>query len=116
MVHWIASALAVLGAALVFIAGIGVLRFPDLYSRMHAATKVPTIGIALIASAAAIELDDGRGKVLLAAVVILITAPSAAHFVGRTAYRADGIERLLEGGDELGPLLEGDDDGNRGLP
>lgn len=116
MVNWIAAALAVLGAALVFIAGIGVLRFPDLYSRMHAATKVPTVGIALIAAAAAIELDDGRGKVLLAAIVILITAPSAAHFVGRTAYRAEGIEMLLEGGDELRPLMEGDDgDESQGL-
>lgn len=111
MASVIAGVLAVVGAALVLVAGIGVLRFDDLYSRMHAATKVPTVGIALIAAAAAVELDDGRGKVVLAAIVILITAPSAAHFIGRAAYRVEGVEIVLEGGDDLESHLA-DDDGN----
>lgn len=109
MASVIAGVLAVLGAALVFIAGIGVLRFPDLYSRIHAATKVPTVGIALIAAAATIELDDGRGKVILAAIVILITAPSAAHFIGRAAYRVEGVEIVLEGRDDLQSYLADED-------
>jgi multicomponent Na+:H+ antiporter subunit G len=107
----IAGVFALIGAALVFVAGIGVLRFPDVYARMHAATKVPTLGIALIAAAAAIELDGDRGKVVMAAIVILITAPSAAHFIGRAAYRVEGVEIVLEGGDDLEAYLA-EHDGN----
>jgi len=97
----IVGLLAIAGASLVLLAGIGVVRFPDLYSRMHAATKAPTLGIALVAVAAAIALDDGRSKVLLATAVIFVTGPSAAHFVARSAYRREGIDLPLEADDEL---------------
>lgn len=96
----------VVGAALVLLAGVGVLRFPDLYARMHAATKASTIGIGLIGVAGAVLLDDGRAKTLLAVAFIFVTAPSAAHFVGRAAYRAEGIEIDLENRDDLAELME----------
>lgn len=106
MADAIAGALAVAGAVLVLLAGIGVVRFPDLYSRMHAATKASTLGIALVSVAGAVALDSGRGKILLAAAVIFITAPSAAHFVGRSAYRAEGIDIRIDGGDDLRAMIE----------
>ncbi len=105
LVDIVVGALAVSGAALMLLAGAGVLRFPDLYSRIHAATKAPTLGVALISLAGAIALGEGRGKILLAVVVIFITAPSAAHFIGRSAYRAEGVELKLDGDDELATAI-----------
>ena len=103
MIDIIVGVLALLGALLVLLAGIGVVHFPDLYSRMHAATKAATVGIGLISIAGALAVDGGASRILLAAVTIFITAPSAAHFIGRAAYRdnvpIDGTDDLA---DELG--------------
>lgn len=91
--------LAMIGALIILLAGIGVIRLPDLYSRMHAATKVPTLGLAFIALATALQVSPS--KVLLALILMLITGPAAAHMVGRSAYRAQGIDHLFQGDDEL---------------
>lgn len=100
---------ALAGAVLVLLAGIGVLRFRDLYARMHAAAKASTIGFLLVCIAGATGISGGAARVVLAAGAIFVTAPSAAHFIGRAAYRAEGIEMRLEGGDELAELIdEGD--------
>lgn len=106
MADVVAGVLLVLGAAFVALAGAGVVRFPDLYARMHAATKASTLGIALVSVAGAVALDEGRSKILLAAVAIFITGPVGAHFVGRAAYRAEGVEIRLEAEDELADLLD----------
>lgn len=108
---FVAELLALIGAALVFLAGIGVLRFPDLYARMHAAAKVSTLGIGFIGLAAALGLDGGHTKSFVAVAFIFITAPSAAHLVARAAYRAEGIEVDLAAGDDLADLVA-DGDGN----
>lgn len=100
--------LALLGGALVLLAGVGVLRFGDLYARMHAATKAPTLGAMLIGIAGVIALDTGRPKLALAVTVIFVTAPVASHMVGRAAYRAEGIDVHLEAGDALADLVDGE--------
>lgn len=97
--------LALIGAVLALLAGIGVVRFPDLYARMHAATKASTLGIGLIGIAAAFGVDGGNVKPLVAVAFILLTAPSAAHLVGRAAYRAEGIDVDLETRDDLADLV-----------
>lgn len=97
--------LAIVGASLVVLAGIGLLRFPDLYSRMHAAAKVPTLGVALIATATALSVSDTRVRSLLAVALLFVTAPAASHLVGRAAYRAEGIDLDLDGPDDLAELL-----------
>lgn len=102
----ISGSLALGGAILMLLAGVGVLRFPDLYSRMHAATKATAVGVVLISVAGAVAIDGARGQILLAAALLLITAPTAAHFIARAAYRAEGIEILLHGD---GPDLAMDD-------
>lgn len=91
----------VAGAALMFLAGVGAVRLRDLYSRIHAIAKAPTLGMALISLGGAMALDEGRGKILLAVTLIFITAPSAAHFIGRAAYRAADVEHRLDGDDDL---------------
>lgn len=104
----VVGSLAIVGGALVLLAGVGVLRFEDLYARMHAATKAPTLGALLIGVAGVIAIDSGRPKLALAVVIIFVTAPVASHMVGRAAYRAEGIDVRLEAGDALADLVDGD--------
>lgn len=108
MVDVVVGALAVIGGLFVLLAGAGTLRFPDLFARMHAATKASTVGILSVAVAGAIAIDGGAAKSLLAAAVIFVTAPSAAHFIGRAAYRAEGVDYRLDAGDALATLLDED--------
>jgi multicomponent Na+:H+ antiporter subunit G len=103
--------LALTGSVLVLLAAVGVLRFPDLYSRMHAATKASTLGIGLVCLAGAISIDGGTAKILLAAAATFVTAPSAAHFIGRAAAHAEGVDVELADGRDLRSVLEQDDDG-----
>ncbi len=106
MIETIAGVVAVTGSVLIALAGIGVVRFGDLYARMHAATKASTLGVALIAVAAALAVDGAASKVLLAAASIFVTAPSAAHLIGRGSYRAQGVEIRLQGQDDLLETLQ----------
>jgi multicomponent Na+:H+ antiporter subunit G len=83
--------LLLLGAAFVLISAIGVLRFPDVFMRMHAATKAGTLGGALILLAAVVAFGSlgVTVKVALVFLFILLTAPVAAHLLGRAAFRSD---------------------------
>lgn len=100
------------GALLIALAAVGVLRLPDVYTRMHAATKAASLGLAFILVGAAILLDDGiaTSKLILAIVFQFMTAPVAAHVIGRAAYKGE-IE-LWEGtqyDDLKGALTEPDE-------
>ena len=91
------------GAVLALTASIGVLRFPDVLSRMHAATKPQTLGLFSILLGVAIEL---RGSVdvwmlALACIFQLLTAPLNAHLVSRMAYRHGNVRRDLLVVDDL---------------
>ncbi|MGE0881247.1 MAG: monovalent cation/H(+) antiporter subunit G [Acidimicrobiia bacterium] len=106
MTDTVVGVLAIVGATLVFLAGVGVMRFTDLYARMHAATKATTVGIGLIAIAGAIAVPGGTAKIVTAAIFIFVTAPSGAHFIGREAYHAEHIEISLDGPDDLSAMLD----------
>lgn len=87
---YITGGLMLIGAGFSLIAAIGILRLPDLYTRMHAASKAGTLGsgIALIAIAI-YSLDAAVALRALAGVVfLLLTAPVAAHLLARAAYSA----------------------------
>ena len=86
----VASLLILIGAALALLAGVGLHRFPDVFARMHAATKPATLGLVLLLTAAALRVADGGeiAKLLLVIALQFITAPVGAHMVGRAAYRA----------------------------
>ena len=85
----VASVLLVAGAALVAVAGLGLLRFPDVLSRMHAATKPATLGLVLVAAGTGLRLTATGDLALLGLVVALqlLTAPVGAHLVGRAVRR-----------------------------
>ena len=86
----VGAALLLAGVFLAVVAGIGLLRFPDVFSRMHAATKPSTLGLLLVVVGASLLMDDrsDRAKLLLVAAFQFLTAPVAAHMIGRAGYRA----------------------------
>ena len=84
----VASVLMAAGAALAMIGGIGVLRLPDVFARMHAATKAPTLALVMVAIGAAVRVGGASDVMFLVLVVVLqlATAPVGAHLIGRAAY------------------------------
>lgn len=98
------------GALLCVAAGIGLLRFPDLFSRVHAATKPQVLGLLLILAAVALELAVPADLPTLALVLIfqMSTVPISAHMISRTAYRAGGLRHDTLLVDEPIPDLPGD--------
>lgn len=89
MTDVLSAVLLLSGVALALVAALGLVRFPDVFSRMHAATKPTTLGLLLITLGAALQVDSGgdRVKLLLVAAFQFLTAPVAAHMIGRAAYR-----------------------------
>jgi multicomponent Na+:H+ antiporter subunit G len=108
------------GAALSLAAGIGVVRFPDVLSRMHAASKPQVLGLLLVLIGVGLRLRTGFDitTLVLVAVFQLTTAPVAAHMVGRAAYRTRRLRRDLLLVDELGERLDAasEGDGPNGAP
>ncbi len=85
---WIVGSLLVLGSALMFLAGLGILRMPDLFTRMHASTKGASLGVALMLIGSAFYFAELAvvTKALVTTAFIFLTAPVAAHLLGRAAY------------------------------
>lgn len=82
------SVLLISGALLFLIAAVGILRFPDLYTRMHAATKGSALAAMLMFIGVALFFVDVWVAVeaLLVIVFIFLTAPVAGHMIGRAAH------------------------------
>ncbi len=95
--------IALLGAVLTLLAAVGVLRFPDVLSRMHALTKASTLGFVLVAVGAAVQLPTANDvtSALLAAGLQILTLPVAANLIARSTYLAKGIPNQVDAVDEL---------------
>lgn len=94
----VAAALLLSGVALTLLAGVGMLRFPDVLTRMHAQTKPAVLGILLILAGTALATRSAglSATLLLVAAFQLLTAPVAAQMVGRSAHhRRQDDPRLL---------------------
>ncbi|MGB1252076.1 MAG: monovalent cation/H(+) antiporter subunit G [Candidatus Promineifilaceae bacterium] len=78
-----------LGALLLLIAGIGLVRMPDLFLRMSATTKGATLGATSLLIAAALHFGELSTFAQISATIffLFITAPVGAHIIGRAAYR-----------------------------
>lgn len=85
----VAAALLLTGCSLTLLGALGVLRFPSLFARMHAATKPPTLGLVLVAAGVAAVAADLADAAFVALVVALqfLTAPVGAHLLARAARR-----------------------------
>lgn len=103
MIDVIVLVLVLIGALLCLTASIGLLRFRDVPTRLHAATKPQVLGLILIAIAIGLSLGSWRVAAFLVPVVLiqLATAPLSAHMVGRQAYRNGTIDEQSLLVDEL---------------
>ncbi|MEM7022889.1 MAG: monovalent cation/H(+) antiporter subunit G [Pseudomonadota bacterium] len=81
--------LILLGAGFVGVAGLGLLRLPDVFIRMHASAKAGTLGAGLILMAAAVHFGELSivARAVMIALFVFLTAPIAAHLISRAAYR-----------------------------
>jgi multicomponent Na+:H+ antiporter subunit G len=97
-----------LGAFLSLAAGVGLVRFPDAMSRMHAATKPQILGLVFVCIAIALESRSWSTLLVLIPVVLfqLLTAPISAHMVGRAGYRTGNFRSELMIVDELEEAVE----------
>lgn len=86
----VSSVLIGIGVVLVLLAGIGLLRFPDVLTRANATTKAAGLGVATIFAGVAFAFATPEATVKLSIAIILqfIAAPIAGHVIGRAAYRS----------------------------
>ena len=80
----------ILAGAVFFLAGtVGLLRFPDVFTRLHAITKADNVGLGLVAAGLALQAESwaATGKILLIWLLVLLASASVAHLVARTALR-----------------------------
>ena len=106
------------GAFLAFAAGVGVVRFPDLLARMHAATKPQVLGLILVLAGLSLRLRSWGAVATLFLVVVfqLLTSPVAAHMVGRAGYRTGKVRTDLLVVDELTRAQEAAERADTGAP
>ena len=82
------------GSALALSAAVGVVRFPDTLSRMHAASKPQVLGLLLVLCGAAIRLRGHAdvGMIILTGLFTVITTPVIAQRVGQLAFREQQLQ------------------------
>lgn len=79
------------GSAFALLAALGVLRMPDVFTRMQASTKASTLGLGCLLIGAALQLGDFVSLIRLLSIgaFILLTTPVAGHVIARASYLAD---------------------------
>jgi multicomponent Na+:H+ antiporter subunit G len=101
--HYIAAVLLLFGAGFSLIAAIGILRLPDIYTRLHAASKAGATGAGAILLAVAVESFDAAVilRALLGIVFLLLSTPVSAHLLARAAYRSGETPNPMTTVDDL---------------
>jgi multicomponent Na+:H+ antiporter subunit G len=106
--NYLAAALILVGSTFSLTASVGLLRLPDLYTRMHAASKAGTLGSCSVLLALAVHADDPAIslRALAGVLFFLLTVPISSHLLAKAAHSAgyrlwDGSER-----DDLKTVLE----------
>ncbi len=114
--EWIIYLFLAIGVFFNVLAGVGLLRFPDVYTRLHAGTKCTTFGSIFICGSVILlglkmwYQGNANGSVLaihtaVALVAILVTNPTGAHALARAAHRS-GVKPVGAVIDELEPKKE----------
>lgn len=90
MSEWISGLLSVAGATLALLAGVGVLRMPDVFTRMQASTKASTLGLGCLLAGAAVSNPETSFVIRAVSIVafMLLTTAVAAHVIARAAARS----------------------------
>jgi multicomponent Na+:H+ antiporter subunit G len=106
--NYLAAALILVGSAFSLTASVGLLRLPDLYTRMHAASKAGTLGSCSVLLALAVHADDPAIslRALAGVLFFLFTVPISSHLLAKAAHSAG--YRLWDGSDrdDLKTVLE----------
>lgn len=111
IIEYIGAIFILVGALFALISSIGHIRFPDVYTRSHAATKSSTLGVLLTLTGALIYLLETQGyfsiRLILGILFVFLTAPVSGHLVTRAAYRSkvkladitveDALEDMIHG-------------------
>jgi multicomponent Na+:H+ antiporter subunit G len=103
---WLADALVILGVFVITIGVYGMIRMPDVYTRLHAASKAVFLGVISLLAASAMTGDPAIIlRVVLIGIFLVLTTPVAAHVVGKAAYvqreKMQAPDALDESGSEL---------------
>ena len=108
VIDGVSALFMVVGAFMSLAAAIGLLRFPDLMSRMHAATKPQVLGLFLLLCAVGLQLRTWWvwPVLVIAWIFQLLTVPVSAHMVGRAGYRTRHLHRELLSADELEAVVQ----------
>ncbi len=87
--EWLLALLLVAGAAFIFVAALGLLRMPDLFTRMSCSAKAATLGLGLLLAALALYFAElGVVSRALATIgFVVLTTPVASHRIAKVAYR-----------------------------
>ncbi|ADP70365.1 monovalent cation/proton antiporter, MnhG/PhaG subunit [Rhodomicrobium vannielii ATCC 17100] len=86
---YLSAALLIFGGGFFFAGTVGLLRFPDVYTRLHALTKADNVGLGLIVSGLAIQAVSWAiaAKLLAIWLLVLMSGACVAHLVARAALR-----------------------------
>lgn len=86
---WLASGCLLLGSFFFLAGTLGLLRFPDVYSRLHALTKADNVGLGLVIIGLSLQSGSlaAAGKMALVWFLVLVTSASVAHLVARDSLR-----------------------------
>ncbi|MCM3740739.1 Na+/H+ antiporter subunit G [Oceanobacillus luteolus] len=111
IIEYIGVFLIFIGSLFAFVSAVGLIRFPDVYTRSHAATKSSTLGVLMTLTGALIYIVVSQGyfsvRLVLGIIFVFLTAPVSGHLVTRAAYRAkvkladitieDALEDVIHG-------------------
>jgi multicomponent Na+:H+ antiporter subunit G len=90
MIEIVTGVFWIIGPAFALLAALGILRMPDVFTRMQASTKASTLGLGCVLMGAALQFGDAASIVLLLTIgaFTFLTTPVSAHVIARAAYRA----------------------------
>lgn len=93
MFEFLAALLILIGSIIGFLSAVGIIRFRDIYSRAHAATKTTTVSVLItligVFTFAWITYGTINVRLMLGIIFVFITAPVSGHLVLRASYRSN---------------------------
>lgn len=114
LVPWIADALVVFGVFIVTIGIYGIIRMPDTFTRLHAASKAVFLGVITLLLASTLTGEPSIiYRVILIAAFLILTTPVSAHVIGRAGYLRRYKMRAPHSVDESGSGLNQPEPGDR---
>ncbi|MBL8964144.1 MAG: monovalent cation/H(+) antiporter subunit G [Phycisphaeraceae bacterium] len=100
------AAAIILGTLFSIVGVVGFLRFPDIYSRLHATGKVSVFGVTILLLAAVVLDVAGIGKALVLITFLILSGPALSHAISAAAWRSKvpmvGHDEPVRGPDEQG--------------